>query len=325
MKVYRLCNKDEIESILANRNFKGIGHVSQNNSTKNTHQYLQNVNYMHFFDKERSLLYLHPSRGQMICVYDIPDGILGCYMGIGLYLDFINLKTMHKVVEYAIESDKLKFEYLETIYIVNQDLDFDYIPKMDELYDGLSTVYDFQSFKSKIEECLTGTNAQELISENIEFLLTLLPEIKAMMGFEHKHPHHHLDVWEHTLEVLKNLNTKDLQLNMAALLHDIGKPFSYQDEEIRHFHGHPEASYKISQQILTRLRYDEDFIKGVLYLVITHDTPIEPNNLDNTWDMIYKRLQYADAKAHHPDKIEKRLKLLNDIKERLDNIVNTNM
>ncbi len=28
---------------------------------------------------------------------------------------------------------------------------------------------------------------------------------------------------------------------MAALLHDIGKPFAYQDEEVRHFHGHPQV------------------------------------------------------------------------------------
>lgn len=159
----------------------------------------------------------------------------------------------------------------------------------------------------------------------MEYLLTLIPEIKDMIGFEHKHPHHHLDVWQHTLEVLKNLNTKDLELNMTALLHDIGKPFSYQDEKVRHFHGHPTIFCEMTQQILTRLGYDEEFIDRVSYLVGTHDTIIEPSNLDNNSEMVQKRLQlqYADAKAHHPDKIEKRIKFLNDIKWRLHNFGNT--
>ena len=181
-----------------------------------------------------------------------------------------------------------------------------------------------QSLKSKIEEILTDNNVSEAVNENIEELVELIPEIKNMIGFEHKHPHHHLDVWQHTLEVLKNLKTKDLELNMAAFLHDIGKPFSYQDDEVRHFYGHPEVSSKMAQQILTRLRYDEDFIKRVLYLVETHDTIIDPNNLDNSLQMIHKRLrlQYADAKAHHPDKVEKRIKYLDGIKAKLHNLEN---
>ena len=53
---------------------------------------------------------------------------------------------------------------------------------------------------------------------------------------------------------------------MAGLLHDIGKPFSYQDEEIRHFHGHPQISAQISKKILLRLGYDTNFINNVVIL-----------------------------------------------------------
>ena len=106
---------------------------------------------------------------------------------------------------------------------------------------SLTCIYDFSYLKRKLEIILQGDNVATLLEDNLDDILMLIPEIKDMIGFNHKHPHHHLDVWQHTLEVIRQLDTKDIELNMAALLHDIGKPFSYQDGEVRHFHGHPEV------------------------------------------------------------------------------------
>lgn len=175
--------------------------------------------------------------------------------------------------------------------------------------------------KEKINDILMQENIKDSIERNIEFLIMMIPEIRTMIGFDHRHPHHHLDVYGHTIEAL-NYSSSDLEVRMALLLHDIGKPFSYQEGEIRHFYRHPEVSAQMTKQILERLEYDEDFINDVYYLVKEHDTPIEVDNLDNTMDLIKKRLevQFADARAHHPDKIAKRLELLNEIKERIDRI-----
>lgn len=173
--------------------------------------------------------------------------------------------------------------------------------------------------REKVNKILNTDNSVMSINENIKYLLDVIPELNYMIGFEHKHPHHHLDVWQHTLEALNNLNTNDLEIKMAVLLHDIGKPFSYQDDEVRHFHGHPEVSYEMTKKILVRLGYNEEFIKNVSYLVKTHDTIIDVNNLDNTLEMTKKRLQvqYADAKAHHPDTVDKRINFLNNIEKQL--------
>ena len=173
-----------------------------------------------------------------------------------------------------------------------------------------------ESIRNRIQEILLSNSMRD----NQDFIFKYIPELKNMVGFEHRHPHHHLDVWEHTLAVLENLNNEnDIELKMAALLHDIGKPFSYQDEEVRHFHGHPEVSEKISIEILNRLGYSQIFINNVRYFVSKHDTPIYPKNLDNSYEMIKRllNLQYADAKSHHPDKIKKRIAFLDNIAEQL--------
>ncbi len=320
MQVFRLCKYEEFKSILEKRNFKYIGQEFQINSQKNTHQYLQNVKYMHFFKDEISLLYLEGHKGDYVFVYDIPDEILNVSSGYGFYFDFINFSSINKITEYAIDAKKIGFEHIKRVYSIIQDLDFDYFPEVSEIYNNLFCIYDFDLLKEKIQKILTGPNASETLSNNIEDLLKLIPEIENIINFDHKHPHHNLDVWQHTLAVIRNLNTDDFELNMAALLHDIGKPFSYQDGEIRHFHGHPEKSYQMTLSILTRLGYDKDFINRVSYLVKTHDTIIDSNNLDSTYDMIKKRLklQYADAKAHHPDTVEKRINFLDRIEKQLN-------
>lgn len=169
--------------------------------------------------------------------------------------------------------------------------------------------------KEKINEILLSGN----IFDNMDFLLAVIPELRFMVGFDHKHPHHHLDVWNHTLEVVRNVDC-DLELKVSALLHDVGKTFSYQEGEVRHFHGHPLVSARLTQNILERLGYDAEFITNVVYLVRMHDTPIDPNNLDNDFALIEKRLQlqYADALAHHPDKVQQRLDKLDIIKASLE-------
>lgn len=93
------------------------------------------------------------------------------------------------------------------------------------------------------------------INFNLDFLIELIPEIENMIGFEHNHPHHHLDVWNHTLYAL-SLSENNFDIRLSLLLHDIGKPFSYQDDEIRHFHNHPYVSFIMSKSILSRLGFN---------------------------------------------------------------------
>lgn len=162
-------------------------------------------------------------------------------------------------------------------------------------------------------------------SDNIvidkETIFNIIPELKAEDGFDHKHPHHVYDVWKHTIEAMKK-SEPDLQIRLALLLHDIGKPYCYQEDgEIRHFRGHPKKSAQMAKEILIRLGYSEKEIEDIVYLVENHDTIIDVKKVNkNNMERIEKQLhmQYCDAYAHHPNHIEKRIRKLNEIKEELE-------
>ena len=156
------------------------------------------------------------------------------------------------------------------------------------------------------------------IKNNMDYLLDIIPELKYMMGFDHKHPHHHLDVWNHTLYAL-SLSKPDFEVRIALLLHDIGKPFSYQEGDVRHFKNHPEVSMKMTEDILRRLGFNRNYIKKICYLVKNHDNPITDDQINDDYDLVLKLydVQYCDALAHHPDKLEKRKKYLDSIKKKI--------
>ena len=169
-----------------------------------------------------------------------------------------------------------------------------------------------------LQEILLSDDIVKSINDNMDELLLTIPEIKYMIGFEHKHPHHHLDVWNHTLLAL-SLSEKDFDIRLCLLLHDIGKPFSYQDEEVRHFKNHPKVSANMSKIILKRLGFDEDYINYICYLIENHDTPISDEQITNDYDLYLKlyKIQKCDALAHHPNKLEKRKKYIDETHKKL--------
>ena len=166
-----------------------------------------------------------------------------------------------------------------------------------------------------LESILTSDNIEEEIRYNEDYIFSLIPELKYEVGFDQKHPHHSLDVWNHTIKALKHLEP-NFELRLIVLLHDIGKPFSYQDGEdgVRHFKGHAKKSREISEGILTRLNIEPK--EEILYVIENHDTPIDTNTIKNR-ELEIKRLkvQYADAYAHSPSTIQNRILRLNTIKE----------
>ncbi len=173
--------------------------------------------------------------------------------------------------------------------------------------------------KEIMKEILMSDHVVDSIIANLDIISNLIPEIKDMIGFPHHHPHHHLDVWNHTLLAL-SFAPKDFETRLVLLLHDIGKPHSYQEGEVRHFKGHPEASAKMAVKILKRLEFDDQETSELCYLIGQHDTPITIDEINNNKELAKKKfkVQCCDALAHHPDKLAKRKAYLLSINEILN-------
>lgn len=169
-------------------------------------------------------------------------------------------------------------------------------------------------YKKILKEILIGDEVVKNIRNNMQHLVEIMPEIYDMIGFEHKHPHHHLDVWEHTLCAL-SFSPNNFDIRLALLLHDVGKPHSYQDEEVRHFKGHPEVSANISKHILKRLGCEENYITYICEIISRHDTPLTEDDILGNAELskIIFEVQKCDALAHNPAKNKKRLEYIETI------------
>ena len=94
-------------------------------------------------------------------------------------------------------------------------------------------------------------------------------EFDACMETPQNHPHHCWSVGEHILHALPFVEA-DKTLRLAVLLHDIGKPLTRTTDEqgIDHFYNHAQKGAELANQILRRLKFDNDTRKKAVKLVL---------------------------------------------------------
>ena len=114
--------------------------------------------------------------------------------------------------------------------------------------------------------------AFELLDET-GLLAEVLPEIANMKGVEQPPQYHpEGDVWVHTLGLLAQLEAGcPATLAWGALLHDVGKPPTFQrgPDRIR-FNGHVEVGVAMAAEILRRFRFSNEDTRQILDLVENH-------------------------------------------------------
>ena len=176
-----------------------------------------------------------------------------------------------------------------------------------------------------------------------------IPELPALKLEIDEH-HHHKDVYQHTLTVVKQAIDyekdygleKDLILRLAALFHDIAKPATRRLEPGGgvSFYHHDVVGAKLAKKRLTELRFDNDTIKAVSRLIELHlrffgysdqqwsDSAVRRYVRDagdqltrlhalTRADVTTRNKRKADRLAHAYDDLEQRIAILQE-QEQLD-------
>ncbi len=102
-------------------------------------------------------------------------------------------------------------------------------------------------------------------------LAAFLPEAAAMAGVAQPPEFHpEGDVFVHTVLALENLHQPSGILAMAVLLHDVGKPSTYEESDRIRFNRHDEVGTRMAEEICRRLRFSNDDTGRICALVRDH-------------------------------------------------------
>lgn len=149
------------------------------------------------------------------------------------------------------------------------------IHKCRELLKNISA----ERIREETVKLICGENAYSVLTEFSDVICVFIPEIKACVGFEQKNRHHIYDVYAHILKAVEK-SRPDPVIRLALLFHDIGKPVvaHFDEDGEQHFYSHPKISAEMTEEIMTRLRFDNDTKNKVVTLVKFHDSPIMLND-----------------------------------------------
>ena len=139
--------------------------------------------------------------------------------------------------------------------------------------------------------------------ENMELLKKsgamheVMPEMEPTYSMT-QNAYHSDTVWGHTMRVLDNLgkDTNSLNLRLAALLHDIGKTVTREEDENGkvHFLKHEILGKEMVKDIMTRLKFPNADIEEVIFLTLHHmDCKSYGTNAEHMKDKKLRRLQHT--------------------------------
>ncbi|MFH0912746.1 MAG: HD domain-containing protein [Candidatus Omnitrophota bacterium] len=157
----------------------------------------------------------------------------------------------------------------------------------------------FERIRDELFKILDRSGSFEYLVQldKLKLLKIIIPEIEVMRGVK-QGPYHHLDVWQHTLETVKQLellivgmkNNPEVKnyldevissnrsrralIKLGALLHDIGKPAARRREGGKtKFHGHERVGFNISKDIAWRLKLSNDELESLKRMIVWHLRP----------------------------------------------------
>lgn len=130
-----------------------------------------------------------------------------------------------------------------------------------------------ERIRDELVKLFTGPHRSrglDLLDES-GLLAILLPEVAATKGVQQPPEFHpEGDVYVHTRMLLDLLKTPTPTLAIAALLHDVGKPPTFQIRERIRFDGHDRVGAQMAQAICLRLRFSNEQTEQIVSSVGNH-------------------------------------------------------
>jgi poly(A) polymerase len=130
-----------------------------------------------------------------------------------------------------------------------------------------------ERIRAELEKMLLLPDADQALADlmDLGLLDVFAPELRPMQLLG-KGGYHHLDVWRHSLLVMRNAGPGDLILTLSAWLHDIGKPgtVAYDANGNARYFGHEGVGADMAHDLLTRLRFPSDVVDRVRRLIKNH-------------------------------------------------------
>lgn len=171
------------------------------------------------------------------------------------------------------------------------------------------------------------------LMHELGLLKYILPQLDRCFGEPQNNKFHIYDVGEHIMHTVKS-TPPDIITRWAALLHDTGKPCTSSKDEngIIHFYGHHRESKRIADDVLHRLRMDNESIREILILIENHDVRIEPSPpsvkrmMAKTGPVLFEKLidlQLADNAAKNPEFFEEKKKRITAAKDIFDAVISS--
>lgn len=117
-------------------------------------------------------------------------------------------------------------------------------------------------------------------------LKIILPELERCFGVLQEGPKHdrEYDIGTHSLLSLKTCPSQDPIVRFATLIHDIGKPDTFDTQEDGNvtFYGHDVVGGRLAQQVAERFKFSKREIEKIVRLVRWHMFTVDEHQTDSS-------------------------------------------
>lgn len=192
-----------------------------------------------------------------------------------------------------------------------------------------------ERINAEICKILVGEHPDRIVHFRILGLMKyIIPDLDNCFDVAQNNQWHIYSVGSHIIQALLNSKSNDLEVRLALMLHDIGKPVVKTTGEngADHFYEHEVESARLANQWLREYKFDNNTIDNVTNLVLYHDYFFEPTKksvkkmlgligLDLTKKLI--EIRKADVMAQAPKFIEERFSKIGKLESLLKEIVDS--